>query len=181
MTATTSPTIRDFMTPIPATVSDELTLADALDRMYSDNVRHLPVVDNKGVLVGIVTTRDIAVAASVRDLDPEKTPVAAAMTAAPYVCEANTPLIDVAYHLEHQRLGSAIVTDGQRPVGIFTTTDALRALRTFIAGHPVEPAVKPTHIVDQDKEAPVVQKHPVRPSVSVSKYDGMISWFLARL
>ena len=160
MTAT-SPTIRDFMTPIPATVSDELTLADALDRMYSDNVRHLPVVDSNGVLVGMVTTRDIAVAASVRDLDPQKTPVAAAMTAAPYACEANTPLIDVAYHLEHERLGSAVVTEGERPVGIFTTTDALRALRTFIAGHSVEPAVKP--------------------SVSVSKYDGMISWFLARL
>ncbi|MEZ4381862.1 MAG: CBS domain-containing protein [Nannocystaceae bacterium] len=179
MTAT-SPTIRDFMTPIPATVSDELTLADALDRMYSDNVRHLPVVDSSGVLVGIVSTRDIAVAASVRDLDPEKTSVAAAMTSAPYACDANTPLIDVAYHLEHERLGSAIVTEGGRPIGIFTTTDALRALRTYIAGHPVEPAVRPSHLAGQEAE-PVVHKHPIKPSVRVSRYDGMISWFLARL
>ena len=151
MTAT-SPTIRDFMTPIPATVSDELTLADALDRMYSDNVRHLPVVDSNGVLVGMVTTRDIAVAASVRDLDPQKTPVAAAMTAAPYACEANTPLIDVAYHLEHERPGSAVVTEGERPVGIFTTTDALRVLRTALSGDAVEPAVKPTHVLTQPGE-----------------------------
>jgi hypothetical protein len=45
--------------------------------------------------------------------------------------------------------------------GIFTTTDALRAVRALVTGEQVEPMVKPTHIVDQPKVRPHVE-HTVR-------------------
>lgn len=171
------PTISDFMTPLPATVDSELSLADAVDRMYSDNIRHLPVVDEAGKLVGVVSTRDIAVAASVRGVDPTKAKVTSAMAHEPYSAASDTPLMDVIQHMEKDRLGSAMVVSDGKPVGIFTTTDAMRALRCFMAGEMVEPEVKPTHIVDHgEREA---ANHP-RMKRSGS-YSGMVSWFLARV
>jgi acetoin utilization protein AcuB len=168
------------MTPAPATVSDELTLTDALDRMYSDNIRHLPVLNAERGLVGTISTRDIAVAGSVLNLDPDKALVREAMSRAPYVCEVNTPLLVVAHHLEHERVSSAIVTQGGLPVGIFTTTDALRALRTLLVGYAVEPATKPTHIVDEKPSEEAPQHRPHKRSVAVNRNYGTVSWFLAR-
>lgn len=170
-------TVSDFMTPLPATVDSELSLADALDRMYADNIRHLPVVDEQGKLVGVVSTRDIAVAVSVRGVVPDRATVATAMARDPYSTASDTPLMEVAQHMEKDRLGSTMVVSNGKPVGIFTTTDAMRALRSVMAGEMVEPEVKPTHIVEHgEREA---ANHPRMRRTGSSS--GMISWFLAKM
>lgn len=177
-----NPPISEYMTPTPATVMADLTLADAMDRMFADNIRHLPVVNDVGRLVGMLSTRDIAVTASLRGMDPAKLTVEAAMSPAPYTCEASTPLSDVAFQMEKGRLGSAIVTDDGKPVGMFTTTDAMRALRSAIAGEPVEAAVKPTHVVDHtepDERRRV--DHPRTHARQPSANAGTLSWFLGPL
>jgi len=163
------------MTPAPVTVSEELTLSDALDRMYSEQIRHLPVVRADRAIVGTISTRDISIAASVRELDPDTTLVKDAMTRVPYTCDAASPLADVATLMERERVGSIIVMEGARPAGIFTTTDALRALRSVLVGALVEPARTPTEV---PLSPPV---HPSRPSVRVTRNSGMVSWFLTRL
>ena len=55
MNAQEAPRVSDFMTPCPVTVEIGLLLVDALDRMYADNIRHLPVVDGNGKLVGLLS------------------------------------------------------------------------------------------------------------------------------
>ena len=60
------------------------------------------------------------------------------------------------------------------------TTDALRALRSQLAGKPVEPAVKPTHVVDPDEDHGPVKKPHMRVR-GTRKHDGMVSWFLAKV
>ena len=40
------------MTRQPITIREDQSLADALDSMYSNNFRHLPVVSEAGALVG---------------------------------------------------------------------------------------------------------------------------------
>ncbi len=47
------------MTENPVTVSENSTLVEVLDKMRNLNVRHLPVVDSSGKLVGIVSFRDL--------------------------------------------------------------------------------------------------------------------------
>lgn len=170
-----NPTISDFMTPLPATVDSELSLADAVDRMYADNIRHLPVVDEAGQLVGVVSTRDIAVAASMRGVDPSRAMVATAMHRDPFSASADTPLEEIIRKMEHDRLGSTMVVEDGKPVGIFTTTDVMRALRSFMAGEMVEPEVKPTHIVDHSEER-AAASHPRMKRTG--GYSGMVSWFL---
>ncbi|MEB3759623.1 MAG: CBS domain-containing protein [Desulfurococcales archaeon] len=51
--------IRDVMTPNPVTVKPDESVAEALRIMSSLKVRHLPVVNDAGVLVGIVSIKDI--------------------------------------------------------------------------------------------------------------------------
>jgi CBS domain-containing protein len=145
-----NPTIGAFMTTLPSTVDSELAVLDALDRMYSDNIRHLPVVDASGQLVGLVSSRDIAqLAADGGDL--ESTSVADTMSTRPYSCAADTPLNDVAFHMENKKLGSAVITENGKPVGIFTTVDALKAVRSLLTGEHVVAANPPTHVLSEEE------------------------------
>lgn len=51
--------MRRAMTRNPITVSEEATIADAKALMISHKIRHLPVTDKDGQLVGILTIRDL--------------------------------------------------------------------------------------------------------------------------
>ena len=50
---------QDVMTPNPATVSPQTSVAEVWDLMRQHAVRHMPIVD-RGVLVGMVSDRDLA-------------------------------------------------------------------------------------------------------------------------
>ena len=141
----TEPTVAQYMTAEPATADRGLLLSDAQQRMDMDNIRHLVVLAD-GHLVGVLSTRDVAIALGVPGADAKKLTVADAMSGQPYVCGATTPISDVALAMEQHRYGCALVVDGDEVLGVFTTTDALRALRALATGRPAEAAVKPTHL-----------------------------------
>ena len=141
---TPEPTVAQYMTEMPATADEGLLLTDARDRMFMDNIRHL-VVHNTGHVAGIISSRDIALALALPGADAKKLTVRDAMTPEPYVCAPTTKLSVVAHEMEAHRYGCAIVVEGDEVLGVFTTTDALRALRELATGTKAEPAVKPTH------------------------------------
>lgn len=123
--------------------------------MNIDNIRHLVVLGD-GDIVGVLSNRDISVALAVPGADRKKLTVRDAMSERPYMCPENTPISEVAQVMEAHRWGCAIVVDGSEAVGVFTTTDALRALRALATGEPAEPAVKPTHLQPAEPGAPHV-------------------------
>jgi CBS domain-containing protein len=53
--------VGDFMTPSPVTVNPDTNVEDAADMMADVQVRRLPVVDDDGSLIGIVSLGDLAV------------------------------------------------------------------------------------------------------------------------
>ena len=53
--------VAEFMTPDPITVSFDADVEEAADIMADAQVRRLPVVDDNGRLVGIVSLGDLAV------------------------------------------------------------------------------------------------------------------------
>lgn len=144
------------MTREPAAADEELSLADGLDRMTANNIRHL-LVARETHLVGVVSTRDIKLAAEMAGNKAAKTPLKVAMTEHPFTCDASTPLEVVAKQMEEHRYGCVVVTEGKAVAGIFTTTDALWALRRVIAGEDVPRVTKPTHIVEQPAEREKVE------------------------
>ena len=114
-----------WMTPCPQTIDRDATIADARACMRRLHVRHLPVVD-AGELVGIVSERDLSFAE--RFADARQAAVGDVMTKDPYVTVPYTPLADVAHTMASQRYGATVVIDRGSVVGVFTATDALRAL-----------------------------------------------------
>ena len=51
--------VRAIMTPSPITADETFTMEDALETMYSNKVERLPVTDEKGCLIGIITMQDV--------------------------------------------------------------------------------------------------------------------------
>lgn len=124
-------TIRDYMTESPHTIGSEQSLTKAHALMRDHNIRHLPVLHG-GQLAGMVTVRDLHLVETLKDVDPESVRVEEAMTSEPYVVAPNALLKDVVLEMAERKLGSAIVVDGKKVVGVFTTVDALRALADAI-------------------------------------------------
>ena len=130
--ARTAARVRDYMTPSPRTIRPRQTLAEAHRVMRRNKIRHLPVLD-RGKLVGIVSQRDLALIESLPDVDPREVPVEDAMVGDVYVVAPATPLGDVAGEMARRKLGAAVVADGRRVVGVFTATDACRALSRVVS------------------------------------------------
>lgn len=128
-------TVRHFMTPSPETIAPDLTLAQARERMFHLSARHLPVVEG-GELVGILSDRDVALVEGVGN-DLARLTVRQAMTLQPFTCGPEAHLHAVAAEMAAHKYGSAVIVDREHPghvLGLFTTTDALRAL-AHIGGH----------------------------------------------
>jgi acetoin utilization protein AcuB len=125
--------IRNFMTVAPHAIGRDQPLSLAHERMSAFNVRHLPVLEG-GKLVGILSQRDALFVETLRDVDPAKVLVEDAMSTDVYVVTPDTPLEDVAAEMAGRKYGCAVVAEGPRIVGIFTTVDALHALIDFENG-----------------------------------------------
>jgi acetoin utilization protein AcuB len=123
--------IRTVMTKSPHTIGQEQTLATAHQMMREHSVRHLPVLEG-GKLVGILSQRDLHLIETLRDVDPEVTTVDQAMTADVYVTSPNAPLDEVTSAMAENKYGCAIIVDGKKVVGVFTTVDALQTLSTIL-------------------------------------------------
>jgi acetoin utilization protein AcuB len=119
--------ISEYMTPMPHTVGSEQTIKFAQHLMLKHAIRHLPVLHG-GELHGVVSDRDLGIVASLNEVDPDSTTVEEAMTQETYTVSKETPLFDVLQEMLDHKYGSAIVVEGMRIVGIFTTYDALRLL-----------------------------------------------------
>jgi acetoin utilization protein AcuB len=119
--------IERYMTSSPHSIGQEQSLAVAHDLMRKYEIRHLPVLHG-GKLVGLVSLRDLHLVETLPDVDPAQVLVEDAMTEDVYSVAPTDDLADVAEDMAHRKLGSAVVLRDTKVVGVFTTTDALRAL-----------------------------------------------------
>jgi acetoin utilization protein AcuB len=124
-----SPQILAYMTPFPYSIDIEAPLAEAHAFLRERRIRHLPVT-REGRLAGILTDRDIKLALGPDLGSPPERELAVRDVYQPdsYVVDASESLEDVAATMAERHVGSALVTRGDKLVGIFTTTDACRAL-----------------------------------------------------
>jgi CBS domain-containing membrane protein len=140
-------TVRGLMTPTVTTVHPSDLADHAAREMALAHVRHLPVVDRDGLLVGLLSDRDlqrdIAVGGHpnhVRDLMSRDV-----ITVAP-----DTPLTEAAWLIIHHRIGSLPVCETDlRLVGILTETDFVRLAYNLLGGADLEDRAREEHESDQ--------------------------------
>lgn len=124
--------VRDVMTSVVRTLgrNDQLTLAD--DVMQAARIRHLPVLDEEGVLCGIVSQRDLFRGALARALGYGESAqkkllgtlvVKEVMTTEVVTIGPDATLGAAARAMLHHKIGALPVVDGERLLGILTESD----------------------------------------------------------
>lgn len=133
--------VSDCMTRGVVTVYPEALARGAADMMRTRRLRHLPVVDHGGRLVGIVTDRDLRqvvfdpaiqeragdLAAALKALRIRDVMTWGVVTVAP-----SMEIREAARRMRERKIGALPVVDGERLVGILTETDVLRALERLV-------------------------------------------------
>lgn len=125
------PIVREHMTPGPHTIARNQSLSAAHRLMRDHQVRHLPVLDG-GSIVGVVSQRDLLLIESLPGVNPTDVRVEEAMVEDVFAVAPDAPIGEVIETMIDRKLGSAIVTEGERVIGVFTTVDALRALHQLL-------------------------------------------------
>ncbi len=129
--------VRDVMTMNPLTVVPDTTVRAAIGLMRDRGIQHLPVVDQAGDLVGILTDRDIRHAALVPALaehltwEPRRLKalrVRDVMTWSVVTTHPEATLVQAGWTMFRRRIGSLPVVEDGRLIGILTEHDVLGAL-----------------------------------------------------
>lgn len=120
-------TVQQFMQRCPHTIAPSETLATAHQVMRQACIRHLPVVAGEA-LVGVVSLHDLHLLETLDGVDPCEATVEEAMTVNLYAVAPQTPVAEVALGMADRCIGSALVVDEGRLVGILTSYNALRVL-----------------------------------------------------
>jgi acetoin utilization protein AcuB len=119
-------TVRRFMTTGPHTIGAWRTVAFAKEAMRRHSVRHLPVVDGAGLVVGMISQPFVERAAA--DLLIEQV-----MTPTPYLTSPETSLEWLGSEMLARGVHSAIVVSHGRAIGVLTLDDMLRAAIALLA------------------------------------------------
>ena len=140
-------TIKDLMTRDVVVVKTRQGLTRAMDIMSNDRIRHLPVVDDAGRLIGLVTQRDLLAAGDALDGRIGDLMQAEIKTVSPL-----TPAYEAAYLLLRHDIGCVPVTDNHGVLlGIVTDTDFVRVAYQCLGG-----AVPVDELEAEEREADLV-------------------------
>lgn len=115
--------IQDIMSSEVISVSPNVSLVEARTRMQTGGVRHLLVQQDRRI-VGVVSERDLG-GSKLRQTNGV---VADVMTENVVTASPDTTVRRAANLLRGRTIGCLPVVDGERPVGIVTTTDLLELL-----------------------------------------------------
>lgn len=130
--------VGEVMTKHPTVVGLDMPVGEAAELMRSKVIRHLPVVDDAGHVLGIVTDRDLRHAAFMPALAEQvgwephrvKAPrVRDIMTWSVVTTHPDTALVQAALTMFQRRIGSLPVVADGRLVGILTEWDVFTGLR----------------------------------------------------
>lgn len=128
--------VQDLMTADVKALHPADSAADVLELLHEHNIRHVPIVDRDGDLVGLVTHRDVlryTLSASQTDLPQSlrqellaARTVEGIMTKDVITVSPDDRLEEAAQLMLENKVGCVLVVEGQRLVGILTEADFVR-------------------------------------------------------
>ena len=123
--AAVNESVRAIMTQHPVSLPDNARISDAMEVIVQKKIGGLPIVDERGVLTGIVTERDV-----MRVLAGEKSPLAVedVMTSTLRVTQPDCTIGEVTRDMTLHRFRRLPVVSDDVLYGIITATDIMRHL-----------------------------------------------------
>lgn len=119
--------IEKYMTRAQFFAAPEESVITAYERMLEHDVRHLPVLREQQ-LVGVLFKSDLKLVQALSREVLRPVQVQSVMVTEYYTVAPDEALDVAAREMSKRKWGSALVLDQGKVVGVFTTTDALRAL-----------------------------------------------------
>lgn len=135
--------VKEWMTEPVVTIGADASVRQAAELMKTRQIRHLPVVESDGRLIGIVTDRDLrqmifdpAIQERVGDAVEALggLTVGETMTWAVIAVRPESGIREAARLMREQKVGALPVVEGGRVVGMLTERDLLRAFEELIRG-----------------------------------------------
>ena len=129
--------VSDWMTANPITIAAKANLTDAYKLMKGHRIRRLPVLDDNGKLVGIVTIGDIREAHSFDPAHPEFSHVRVeqVMTIDPITIAPSANIREAALLMLQHKIGGLPVVEDKQVVGIITESDIFLVLAVELQPH----------------------------------------------
>lgn len=150
--------VKDRMTPRPITVTQDTAVDKALELMHSENVRRLPVLDNQGQMVGIVSELDLlkvspspATSLSIYEIPylVSRIKMRDTMTKDVITVTEDVTLEDAARIMADNKIGGLPVMRDGKLVGIITETDLFKVFLELLGAR--EEAVRLSMLVPGEK------------------------------
>ena len=137
-------TVKEWMSGDPVSVAPDASALEALERMQNRGIRHLPVVDGAGTVVGVLSIDDLRAAlpfdvslrSPARGVQAESARewcVGDLMTHAPITLQEGDALALAAEKMAERRIGCLPIVDAKgRLAGLLSETDLLHALASLL-------------------------------------------------
>jgi acetoin utilization protein AcuB len=135
--------VKDRMTPNPVTITPDTSVPDAFRIIREKRIRHLPVVDKKGKLVGIVARTDLlhaspsaATTLSVFEINYllANLHVREVMSSPPITVSEDAPLEEAARVMVENKIGCLPVMRDGVLIGMITETDIFETFVEVLGG-----------------------------------------------
>jgi acetoin utilization protein AcuB len=135
--------VKDRMSKSPITVRQNVGVEEALRLMHNENIRRLPVVDERGKMVGIVSELDLlkvspspATSLSVYEIPylMARIKMKDVMTKDVVTVTEDTPLEEAARVMADNKIGGVPVMRDGKLVGIITETDLFKTFLEMLGG-----------------------------------------------
>ena len=126
--------VRELMERAVKTVGADTTVGEAIVTLADSHISALPVVDSTGRMVGVVSSTDILVSESeaqdsrAREVLVQDTLVRDIMTLHPLTVSPDTEIKEAAQQMLYAEVHRLFVIDGDRVVGVISTSDIMRAV-----------------------------------------------------
>jgi len=152
--------VNELMNRRLITVKMEKSVAEAFAIIINEEVRHLPVVDGDGRIVGILSDRDIRNVVVIDDQNPAKSRayhvpnsvrVAHLMVRNPAVIEPEDDVRKAIAIMNHRRISCLPVVAEGKLIGILTTRDLMCALSLVLGKIADEKSRKVQRILNGDQ------------------------------
>jgi CBS domain-containing protein len=129
--------VAELMQPNVRTINSDASVAEVVLSLADGHISGLPVVDKGGRIMGVVSATDVLTAeaeaeesSTVGQALMQETSVRDIMTPRPYTVAPDEDVREAARQMLYAEVHRLFVAEGDRLVGVLSTTDIVRAVAT---------------------------------------------------